>query len=560
MRNTLRTEEVSPLLYRNIVEQAKEAIIAFDMRNRILLWNTAAEQLFGHSQADALGKSPDKLFIPPTQQSCWFSHLKRLASGPISDVQMTMHAIRKDGRILPVNITLTQSPGPISPLFTAFIAPVETNSEPVQVQTPPKTVMERYHHAVSAEWQKKESILYETIDDILSEQDANTSLQLSLDRLAQLFDADWCAIWFVDSDTGLLQQPNLAYFKTPDDIGHPLPTPPVTNQFETHHIPDLDAQTALSEFEQQLLKKGVSSYVHIPIRCPLIFSGILGIHSKKPNPWDAADIELMKCLAGTMVITLRKNDFLRNVQQSQQELLEYAARLSKSNEELEHFATIASHDLQEPLRKVLLFSDHLYKTEAHRLSQEGLDDLNKIQLAIDRMQHLINDLLDLSKVTRRGSSFQTIDLRTLVQEAITSLDYVYNDIQARVQLQGNMKIEGDYNQIRQMMIQLLDNALKFHKPETPSQVVITIQPQQNNQCRIDVRDNGLGMKAEHLDKIFEVFFRLHHSVQFPGTGIGLAIVKKIVERHNGNIAVTSSPGEGSVFTVRLPSTHEKPVN
>lgn len=232
--------------------------------------------------------------------------------------------------------------------------------------------------------------------------------------------------------------------------------------------------------------------------------------------------------------------------------LEYAKQLERSNQELEQFATLSSHDLQEPLRKVMIFSDHLKQISQDKLCAEALDDLERIQRATGRMQRLIQDLLDLSKVTRRGAAYTKIFLREIFMEALAELSYHYQDAKSRVHIEGEAIIEADSNQIRQMLIQLLDNALKFHAPETPSHVQVTIKSNPDGFCSISLEDNGLGMNAEYLNKIFNTFVRLHPRKDDSGTGIGLRLVQKIVDRHNGTITVSSEPGQGSTFVVILP--------
>jgi PAS domain S-box-containing protein len=245
---------------------------------------------------------------------------------------------------------------------------------------------------------------------------------------------------------------------------------------------------------------------------------------------------------------------VQDIKEAQEKSARYAQQLEISNKELEHFATIASHDLQEPLRKVRIFSDQLIGITEGLLNEEGLLVLQRIQNATARMQHLIDDLLDLSKITRLGQPFKKLGLRSLTEEVITDLRYTYPDIHHQVKVQGDITIEADPNQIRQMLSQLLDNALKFHQPGQLSKVQVDIQLEGTDQGRITISDNGIGMKAEHLPKIFDTFVHLHHGDQYSGTGIGLALVKKIVERHHGNITVESTPGKGSKFTVLLPLT------
>jgi signal transduction histidine kinase len=186
------------------------------------------------------------------------------------------------------------------------------------------------------------------------------------------------------------------------------------------------------------------------------------------------------------------------------------------------------------------------------LTEEAVDDLERIQNATGKMQHLINDLLDLSRIARQGQPFRKVELKLLTEEVIAELRYTHKDIRNRIELNGSLAIEADQNQIRQMMTQLLDNALKFHKSGKPSSVKINIQAAPRNQCQITITDDGFGIKQEYFSKIFDTFVRLHSGTEYSGTGIGLSLVKKIIERHNGSIFVESILGEGSTFIVMLP--------
>lgn len=262
-------------------------------------------------------------------------------------------------------------------------------------------------------------------------------------------------------------------------------------------------------------------------------------------------------ILGVAILEGSQDDFICYVlditdrKKAEAALADYAKRLEQSNKELENFATIASHDLQEPLRKILVFTNHLEKTEKQFLSEEGIDDLERIQRATNRMQRLIDDLLDLSRISRRGKPFQPVDLKAVTREVIAELSYPFKDVHERVNLSGSMNIQADPNQMHQMLLQLLDNALKFHKPGHLSLVKITIEHAPEEQCQISISDNGIGMKQNYLHKIFDTFTRLH-GTEYAGTGIGLALVKKIVERHNGSIEVQSTPEVGTRFTIMLP--------
>lgn len=256
-------------------------------------------------------------------------------------------------------------------------------------------------------------------------------------------------------------------------------------------------------------------------------------------------------LAISQDITDRKEAEIA-LKSAQEDLKEYAAKLESSNQELEHFATIASHDLQEPLRKVILFSEHLKTISESLLNAEGQDDIERIQRSTRRMQNLIDDLLDLSRVTRRGKPFQKTDLGEVAKEVSADLHFQCKESGGHIEIGPMMTIDADPGQMQQLMHCLLSNALKFHREGCPPVVKVSAQPFDEEFCQLTVEDNGIGIKEEYYERIFETFARLHGKNTYPGTGIGLAIVKKIAERHKGSVKVHSVPGEGSTFTVMLP--------
>jgi light-regulated signal transduction histidine kinase (bacteriophytochrome) len=240
------------------------------------------------------------------------------------------------------------------------------------------------------------------------------------------------------------------------------------------------------------------------------------------------------------------------LRRAQDDLKAYAGKLERSNKELERFATVASHDLQEPLRKVMIFSDHLKMISQATLSAEALDDIQRMQRATCRMQNLIDDLLDLSRVNRGVKPFQKLDLAEVIMEVLSDLDLQIQESGGQVDVGNMMTIEADPRQMEQLLENLISNALKFHREGVPPIVKISAEPMDNMYCRIVVEDNGIGIKAEYYERIFEAFVRLHGKEMYPGTGIGLAICKKIVERHEGGMTIESIPNQGSRFIITLP--------
>jgi signal transduction histidine kinase len=241
-------------------------------------------------------------------------------------------------------------------------------------------------------------------------------------------------------------------------------------------------------------------------------------------------------------------------------------RLEHSNRELQDFAYVASHDLQEPLRKIRAFGDRLKALCAEALSQRGRDYLERMQQAAARMQTLIEDLLTFSRVTTKAQPFRPVDLSRIAREVVADLEVRLEQTGGRVTVEALPTVDADPLQMRQLLQNLLGNALKFHRPEAPPVVTVrssnlpepTVGPAGSGappqRCQILVEDNGIGFDEKYLDRIFAPFQRLHGRDEYEGTGIGLAVCRKIVERHGGQITATSTPGQGATFIVTLPVT------
>jgi two-component system, LuxR family, sensor kinase FixL len=237
-------------------------------------------------------------------------------------------------------------------------------------------------------------------------------------------------------------------------------------------------------------------------------------------------------------------------------LLEQADKLSRSNAELEQFAYVASHDLQEPLRKIQAFGDRLKTKYEAGLGTEGLDYLTRMQNAAARMQILIQDLLSLSRVASHAKPFTSVDLGEVIHTVVSDLEMRLQDAKGRVEIGALPAIWGDRGQMAQLFQNLIGNGLKFRKPGENPVVKIESQPQTlaNGAAgwQISVGDNGIGFDEKYRDRIFQIFQRLHGRNEYEGTGIGLAICRKIVDRHGGSVTANSSPGAGAKFIITLP--------
>jgi PAS domain S-box-containing protein len=233
-------------------------------------------------------------------------------------------------------------------------------------------------------------------------------------------------------------------------------------------------------------------------------------------------------------------------------LEESKKRLEESNRALQDFAYIASHDLQEPLRKIQAFGGMLAGKYGNLLDEAGLDYLERMQNAAERMSRLIISLLEYSRVATRGQPFVPVELTEVVQEALSDLEIRLKQTGGKIMLGKLITLDADPSQMRQLFQNLIGNALKFHGDNTPTVKIYGRYEKGQQFYRIYVEDNGIGFDEAYKDKIFLPFERLYGRSAYEGTGMGLAICRKIVRRHGGDISAKSTPGKGSTFIVRLP--------
>lgn len=241
----------------------------------------------------------------------------------------------------------------------------------------------------------------------------------------------------------------------------------------------------------------------------------------------------------------------RELAVSNQELERRAAELARSNAELEQFASIASHDLQEPLRKIRTFTEHITSMESDRLSERGQDYLNRTNNAAARMQALIQGLLQFSRVTTQARPFGLVNLRRVVEETLDDLSTQVERTGATVHVGELPAIHADGLQMRQLFQNLLSNAIKFHRDGVAPEIHVDANVL-GSELLLTVRDNGIGFESQYSGRIFRLFERLHGRSEYQGTGIGLALCRKIADRHGGTIVAEGVVGAGATFTVILP--------
>jgi PAS domain S-box-containing protein len=279
-------------------------------------------------------------------------------------------------------------------------------------------------------------------------------------------------------------------------------------------------------------------------------------HFNRPDTWVSTIKMPLRDIDGNIIgtygisrdITERKiaEDILI---QRTNELKEAVVNLSRSNQELEQFAYVASHDLQEPLRMVSSYTQLLERRYKDKLDQDATDFINYAVDGANRMQRLINDLLEFSRVTTKGKPLVKLDLSAALGQAVANL-------QNKIQETGSMIVNddlpfayGDEGQLIRVFQNLLDNAMKF-RGEAPPRINISAK-NFDNTVQISIADNGIGIEKIYSERVFTIFQRLHTKAEYPGTGIGLAICKRTIERHGGKIWFESEPGIGTTFYFTL---------
>ncbi len=298
----------------------------------------------------------------------------------------------------------------------------------------------------------------------------------------------------------------------------------------------------------------INAFMGVPLKRAERTFGMIAL-GNKAGGYDENDARDIEALALAFAEALLRKRAEEQIRKSHQELelrvRERTEEIERSNQALQDFVSIASHDLKEPLRKVISFGHILTQRHGEALGQSGKDYLGRITGAAERMQSLIHSLLEYSRVTVNPGDFLRVDLAEIIGEVLSDMEVRIESTGGEVLVEELPIIEANPIQMRQLFQNLIGNGLKFHKPgERP--VVRVSSSVSGDFCRVSVEDNGIGFDEQYLQQIFAPFQRLHARNEYEGTGMGLAICQKISERHNGSITARSGPGKGSTFIIQLP--------
>ncbi|HLH61851.1 MAG TPA: ATP-binding protein [Ktedonobacteraceae bacterium] len=551
-----------------LLQASHDAFIVHDESGRVLFWNSGASRLYGWSEEEIQDKDVHSV-------------LKTEPSLPLAEIEQTL---REKGS-WEGELEQSRSDG----------EPVVVASRWIVLELPESASM------TILEVNRDITELRRTLQHLRFLTEASKLLVSSLDYpdvLVQVAQhavpmiADWCRIDLFRED-GKLYPLVIAHVdpgkvawayelsaKVPYDPDAPGGVAAVIRTRKSEFFPfipdEMLVAAAKDEQELEMVRSiGFSSVITVPIVVQERGVGAITlVTTETKRHYTATDLTMAEELANRISMAMENAHIYRQLQEfnanleqmviertaalteSSEALRQLNAELQRSNQELQDFAYVASHDLQEPLRKIQAFGN-LLEEEYGSVLSDGKTYLDRMRNAASRMQVLINDLLMFSRVTTKALPFTEVDLNVIGREVIIDLEAVLQATGGAVEIDMLPIIEADPLQMRQLLQNLIGNALKFHRPGVPPHVFVSAEWQANpeaseEQCVIAVRDNGIGFDEKYLDRIFTVFQRLHSRGEYEGTGIGLAVVRKIVERHGGSITARSTVGEGSTFLVTLP--------
>jgi signal transduction histidine kinase len=317
------------------------------------------------------------------------------------------------------------------------------------------------------------------------------------------------------------------------------------------HAPVVDENIQVGAGLRTFKKEGVTTAVVLPVQAEDRILGILQLGSRTPKKLEPGELRFLASVGNLIGIAAQKNQMFENIVEAKGKLEETVKDLERSNAELQRFAYVASHDLQEPLRMITGYTNLLSKRYKGRLDANADEFIGFAVDGANRMRVLINDLLTYSRVGSQGKKPVPTDCELVLRQTLAGLELAIEESAAKVTHDPLPTINGDDVQLGQLFQNLIGNALKYRNGGAPA-VHIGCR-RRDNDWLFSICDNGIGIDPRFAEKIFVIFQRLHTREQYPGTGIGLAVCKRIVERHGGKIWVESELGKGSSFYFTLPA-------
>lgn len=469
-----------------ILQNAPYAVVVINDQGEVSNWNLEAERIFGWKAGEIMGKLMHEFIMPVQYRSAHqigFNHFLQTGEGSVLGKTLELSAVRKNGEEFPIELRISSTVEKGKYLFVA------------------------------------------SINDITERVTAQQRVRESEEKFNKAFQASPAGLTLTDATTGLWIDANESFMKMAgynreEIIGH--------NSKELELLDPETRETLVNKFKNDGFLRDIEL-------------NIVSKSGKKLTVLHSVEQIMMggkPCILTVLVdITARKN--------AEEELRLKSEELQRSNKELEQFAYVASHDLQEPLRNITNFVELLNRELSSASNEKSVYYLGVITKAAVRMRGLIRDLLDFSRIGA-NHVMESVDCNSVLKDVLADLDSIIRDSGAKIVSPALPTLTANSTEIKQIFQNLVSNAIKFRKPGVPPEIKIGVT-ERAGQWEFTITDNGIGIKQEYLDKIFLLFQRLHTPSEYPGTGIGLATCKKIVELYDGRIWAESVPDQWTTF-------------
>lgn len=501
---------------RNLIEASLDPLVTISPEGKIMDANKAAEEATGVTREKLIGSDFSDYFTEPDKARAGYQ--TALSQGKVRDLLLTLR--HKSGRLMDVLYNAAVFRDEKGEIKGVFVAARDITA----LMRAEKELIKHQKHL-------KEMVREHTAELIQT----NRQMERERDKAQRYLELAGAIIVALNErgEVSLINQKGceLLEYSQEDILGK--------NWFE-HFVPE-SVRDELKALFRKLMAGEIDSvkYYENPI--------LTRSQKQRMIAWQNT---LLKDDAGKIIGTLSSGMDISERKMMEDELRKALEDLRRSNQDLEQFAYVASHDLQEPLRMVSSFTQLLEKKYKDQLDDEGREFIKFAVDGANRMRRLINDLLAYSRVRTRGKEMEPTDSHSALGEALANLSSMVQESGAIITNDDLPVVKADKSQLIQLFQNLISNAIKFRSEDVPH-IHISAE-KQDNEWLFSVKDNGIGIEPQYYDKIFEIFKRLQRDEKYPGTGIGLAICKRIVERHNGRIWVESEPGKGSVFYFTIP--------
>lgn len=496
--------DVPVSFYEGIIALAADAIVSTDSAQRIVLFNHGAEEIFGYHAREVLGRPLDILLPANAALAHREVHVPAFGASESASRRMAerseVYGRRKSGEEFPAEVAISRTTVDGEPRFTAILRDVSDR-------------------------RRTEQALRE------SEELFRTALEWSpIGMGIRALEGHWLAV-------------NRALCTL---VGHSEEELRGLSFHEISHPEDVEPEVVMAEEMLAGRREGYSREKRY-------------LHSDGHVVWALLAVTLVRGQDGTPRFFITQMKDITDRKRAEELIERQTEELARSNTELEQFAYVASHDLQEPLRMVASYTQLLSRRYSGQLDEKADRWIGYAVDGAQRMQALINDLLALSRVGTHGRPMEWCDSEAVLAQVMESLEVSMSECGARITADPLPAVHADAIQVGQLFQNLLSNALKFQQPGVPPEIHVSAAPHAVGGAPgwlFSVRDNGIGMDPAYAEQVFVLFQRLHGRDEYPGTGIGLAICRKIVERHGGRIWVDSTPGAGSTFSFTLPAARK----